>query len=49
MHAITYVAGSGFVCEDGKPTDAYLHRIMTGAKHHALPDEYIHSIERLAR
>jgi gamma-glutamylcyclotransferase (GGCT)/AIG2-like uncharacterized protein YtfP len=47
--AITYVAGEDFVCEPGKPTDEYLGKIVSGARHHALPEEYVKMIEALAK
>jgi AIG2-like family len=46
--AITYIAGEDFVCEPGKPSDEYLGKIVSGARHHALPEEYIRMIEDLA-
>jgi gamma-glutamylcyclotransferase len=46
--AITYVAGEDFVCEPGKPSDEYLDKIVSGARHHALPEEYVRMIEDLA-
>jgi len=48
MAAISYVAGEDFVCEAGTPRSDYLRKIISGAKHHALPEEYIAHIERLA-
>jgi gamma-glutamylcyclotransferase (GGCT)/AIG2-like uncharacterized protein YtfP len=46
--AITYVAGSKFVSEAGKPSEEYLQRILTGARHHGLPDDYVRDLEQLA-
>jgi gamma-glutamylcyclotransferase len=47
--AITYVAGEDFICEPGKPSDEYLGKIISGARHHALPEEYVRMIEALAK
>ena len=49
VEAITYVAGDDFVCEAGKPSPEYLHKIVSGARHHSLPDEYVAQIEKLAK
>jgi len=46
--AITYIAGADYVCEPGKPSREYLERIVSGAKHHGLPDEYVERIKELA-
>jgi gamma-glutamylcyclotransferase len=48
IEAVTYVAGEDFVCEAGRPHSEYLRKIVSGAQHHALPEEYIAQIERLA-
>jgi gamma-glutamylcyclotransferase (GGCT)/AIG2-like uncharacterized protein YtfP len=48
VNAITYSAGARFVCEDGRPSSQYLQRIVSGAKHHGLPEDYICGIEELA-
>ena len=49
VEAITYVAGEDFVCEAGKPSPEYLHKIVSGARHHALPEVYVAKIEKLAK
>jgi gamma-glutamylcyclotransferase len=49
IEAISYTAGDAFVCEPGKPSSDYLHRIVSGARHHGLPEEHIKQIESLAR
>ena len=49
VEAITYVAGEDFVCEPGKPSVEYLGKIIYGARHHALPEEYVRVIEALAK
>lgn len=47
VEAITYIAGEDFVCKPGKPTSDYLLKIIAGARHHSLPEEYIVEIEIL--
>jgi hypothetical protein len=42
------VAGSKFIGSDEKPSEDYLHYILTGAKEHGLPIEYIEKIQKLA-
>jgi gamma-glutamylcyclotransferase len=49
VEAITYVAGEDFVCEPGKPSAEYLAKIISGAGHHSLPEEYVRLIESLAK
>lgn len=49
VEAITYVAGKDFVCESGKPSKKYLLKIVSGARHHSLPEEYVAQIESLAK
>jgi cation transport regulator ChaC len=48
LDAVTYIAGAEYHCEEGRPSDSYLQRILSGARQHALPEEYIQSIENLA-
>jgi cation transport regulator ChaC len=47
VSAETYIGGSDHLCDEGRPTDEYLNRILDGARHHGLPEEYILAIERL--
>ena len=49
IEAITYVAGEDFVCESGKPSSEYLLKIVRGARHHLLPEEYVDQIESVAK
>lgn len=49
VKAIAYIAGKDFLCDPSKPTDEYLGKIISGARYHGLPDEYIRSIELLAK
>lgn len=47
--AVTYVAGErSLAAESLKPSTEYLEKILTGARQHRLPDDYIRSIEALA-
>jgi len=48
VEAITYVAGEDFVCDPGNPSVEYLGKIISGARHHSLPEEYVGEIESLA-
>jgi hypothetical protein len=48
IEATTYIAGEDFVGEPGTPSDKHVGRIISGARHHGLPEEYIEMIEELA-
>ena len=41
----TYVAAQQCVVPEGSPAADYLERILRGARHHRLPDEYVRKIE----
>jgi gamma-glutamylcyclotransferase len=41
---VTYVADSATVVDGGRPSAEYLRRIVTGARQHGLPEEYIRSL-----
>jgi gamma-glutamylcyclotransferase len=47
LQALTYVAGDDFVCEQRRPRGDYLDRILVGARHHGLPEDYIEVLETL--
>jgi hypothetical protein len=47
--AQTYIAGPDFICPEGLPSQEYLQKIVTGARYHHLPEDYIQRIERLGR
>jgi gamma-glutamylcyclotransferase len=47
LHALTYVAGDGFVCREGRPQSDYLQKVLDGARHHQLPEYYIEFLEAL--
>jgi gamma-glutamylcyclotransferase (GGCT)/AIG2-like uncharacterized protein YtfP len=49
LEAVTYVAASDFVCDEGNPSSAYLCRILAGARLHGLPVSYIRSLENRQR
>jgi gamma-glutamylcyclotransferase len=48
QEAITYIAGPHFVTSERHPTAKYLAHILTGAKVHQVPEEYIGQIRALA-
>jgi len=48
IQATAYIAGEDFVGKPGKPSGEYLGRIISGARHHGLPEGYIGKIEALA-
>ena len=47
--AFVYLAKPECITHDGRVSDQYLQRILTGARQHALPEEYICQIEALVR
>jgi cation transport regulator ChaC len=49
IEAIAYISGDEFVSPPGKPSDEYLDRILSGARHRGLPEEHIRMIENLAK
>lgn len=49
LEAVTYVAGTAFVDDSLYPNCGYLQKILNGAREHKLPNDYILSINRLAR
>lgn len=46
--ATTYIALPQFVAPEGKPSKAYLEKILTGAHEHGLSPQYMASIEAAA-
>ena len=48
LNAFAYIAGKGFVCEERAPQPGYLAKILSGAREHELPAEYIAMLERIA-
>ena len=48
LQAVTYIAGSSYICPEGHPSREYVDKIINGAKHHHLPAAYIEEIERLS-
>ena len=49
LKADTYFAGEDSLIEEGRPRAWYLDLIISGARKHGLPAEYIRHIEELAR
>ena len=49
LAAIAYIMPSSGASQLGLPSAAYLERIVTGARQQGLPEEYIKSLEELAR
>ncbi len=47
LNAVTFVAENP--CDEGQPTPKYLDRIVTGAREHGLPEEYIEKVQAIAR
>jgi gamma-glutamylcyclotransferase len=48
LDSVAYVAGESFVDGSCVPSKEYLKTILHGAQHHALPDDYIRELERVA-
>jgi gamma-glutamylcyclotransferase len=48
LATVTYVAGEGYVRSSLAPAPDYLDRIITGARSHGLPEDYIQEIQRTA-
>lgn len=48
IEAITYVALSRNVTEEGQPSDEYLEKIVTGAREHGIPEDEIEKIKKWA-
>lgn len=46
VNAVTYVAGSKFLCTGRYPRPEYVHRVINGARHHRLPEDYVREIQR---
>lgn len=44
MSAVAYVVQSAQAADFGRPSAEYLDRIIRGARHHGLPEQYIDSI-----
>lgn len=49
LPAEVYIGGEQFTIAEGRPSDWYLDIILLGAREHGLPEEYIRSIELLAK
>ncbi|MDX1946036.1 MAG: gamma-glutamylcyclotransferase family protein [Pirellulaceae bacterium] len=46
--AMAYLARPHRVTSPGRPSAEYLQKILTGAREHGLPEEYVQAIETLA-
>jgi gamma-glutamylcyclotransferase len=46
--AVVYIAQPAYICEARKPEAAYLNKLLTGAREHGLPAEYIELIQKTA-
>jgi len=49
LEAVTYVAGERYLKSPTSPTPKYLHKIVSGARNHGLPEEYIQEIQQAAQ
>jgi gamma-glutamylcyclotransferase len=49
IEAITYLAGEVCIQSDIAPSSDYLQRILSGARNHGLPEEYILEVEGIAK
>jgi len=49
LEAVTYVAGERYVQSPISPTPKYLHQIVSGARNHGLPEDYIQEIQQAAQ
>jgi len=49
LRVVTFVVNPEFVCEEAPPSDDYLRKIITGAKEHRLPSDYIRRVRRIAK
>ena len=47
LQAMTYVAGEAFTIAERRPTRDYLQKIVTGARQHQLPEDYIAALQAL--
>ena len=48
LEAIAYFAYQDRLCSEGQPSARYSLRIVSGARKHGLPADYVHRIETLA-
>jgi cation transport regulator ChaC len=48
LSAVTFVADADNLCGEGQPPVKYLQKIISGARQHDLPQEYIRQIQSLA-
>jgi gamma-glutamylcyclotransferase len=48
LRAVAYIAWPERVTAEGRPSAAYLQKIVTGACQHGLPEEYLRTLEATA-
>jgi cation transport regulator ChaC len=48
LRAVVYIARPERVTAEGRPSAAYLQKIVTGACQHGLPEEYLRTLEATA-
>ena len=48
LEAFAYIASSTNAAISGKPSPEYLHKIISGARQHGLPETYVEEIEAIA-
>jgi cation transport regulator ChaC len=48
LRVVAYIARPESVTAEGRPSAAYLQKIMTGACQHGLPEEYLRTLEATA-
>jgi gamma-glutamylcyclotransferase (GGCT)/AIG2-like uncharacterized protein YtfP len=49
LEAISYIAETDFIRSSLLPSGEYLERIVRGARHHQLPEDYIRQVEAFGR
>ena len=48
LRAVAYIGRPEQVTAEGRPSAAYLQKIVIGAREHGLPEEYIRALEAIA-
>ena len=49
VRAVAYIAGESFIDDSCSPSGWYLSRVLSGARHHGLPEDYVRRIQVAAR
>lgn len=47
LQVLTYISGDDCLCEERRPRGDYLEKILVGARHHGLPEDYVELLEAL--